>query len=74
MSLLSKNVGSTDKTIHVVVGSILVGIGLYIGNGTVAWAVGLVVAVAVMLVTAFTSTYPMYMPFGINARRLRKRS
>lgn len=74
MSLLSKNVGSTDKTIRIVVGFILIGTGLYIGSTSVAWAVGLGIVAAVMLVTAFTSTCPVYAPFGINTRGFRKRS
>jgi hypothetical protein len=74
MSVLSKNVGPTDKTIRIITGFVLIGIGLYIGSASIVWAVSLALLAVVLLVTAFTSTCPMYMPFGITTRQLRKRS
>ena len=74
MSLLNRNVGSTDKIIRIIIGFILIGVGLYVGRASVAWAVGLELIAAVLLITAFASTCPIYLPFGISTRRLRKRS
>jgi len=73
MRLLSKNVGPTDKTIRTIAGFILAGIALYLYGRSMPWAIGLGLVAAVLLVTAFASTCPIYLPFGISTRRLRKR-
>lgn len=73
MRVFQKNIGSTDKTIRLVAGLGLAGAGLYVGAESLAWAIGLGVVAVVLLATAFASSCPLYIPFGISTHRVLKR-
>lgn len=72
MNLLPKNVGQTDRIIRIGLSVGLTIVALYVRDQSVALAVGLGIAALVLLTTALISTCPLYLPFGISTRRLRK--
>ena len=73
MNLFSKNVGQTDRIVRIGLSVLLAGAGLYFRNQSVALAVGLGVIGLVLLITALIGSCPLYLPFGISTRRLRRR-
>lgn len=65
---MKKNMGSTDKTIRIVIAAIIAI--LYITNiisGTVALVLG--AFALVFILTSFISFCPLYYPFGISTRK-----
>lgn len=65
---MSKNMGTLDKSIRVIVALII--IGLYIGNfisGTVA--IVLLVFAGIFILTSLINFCPLYYPFGISTRK-----
>ena len=68
---MKKNMGSTDKTIRIVIAAIIAI--LYITNiisGTVALVLG--AFALVFILTSFISFCPLYYPFGISTRKIIK--
>ncbi len=72
MNLLPKNVGQTDRIIRIGLSIGLTATALYVRNQSVVWAIGLSIVALVLLITALIGTCPLYLPFGISTRRLRK--
>ena len=72
MNILPKNVGQTDRIIRIGLSVLLAGAGIYLRNQSVVLAAGLGSAALVLLVTALIGSCPLYLPFGISTRRLRK--
>lgn len=65
---MSKNMGTLDKSIRVIVALII--IGLYIGNlisGTVA--IVLLVFAGIFILTSLINFCPLYYPFGMSTRK-----
>lgn len=65
---MTKNMGSPDRIVRVIVAAIIVT--LYLTNvvsGTVA--ILLIALAAVFLLTSFVGTCPLYLPFGLSTRR-----
>lgn len=65
---MSKNMGTLDKSIRVIVALII--IGLYIGNfisGTIA--IILLVIAGMFILTSLINFCPLYYPFGISTRK-----
>lgn len=73
MHLFSKNVGPTDRIVRIGLSALLTGASIYFSNQAIWLAVGLGIAALVFLITALISSCPLYLPFGISTRRLRKR-
>lgn len=68
---MKKNVGTTDKTIRIVLALIIAV--LYFTNvisGTMAIVLGVLAIVFVL--TSLVSVCPLYLPFGINTSREKK--
>ncbi len=61
---MKKNIGSTDRTIRIVAGIVLLLILIFVQSGF--RFVGLLGIV--LLATAFIGTCPLYLPFGINTK------
>ena len=72
MNRLPKNVGPTDRIIRIGLSVLLAGAGLYIKDRSVPLAVGLGLVAVVLLITALISSCPLYLPFGISTRRIKK--
>ncbi len=69
---MKKNLGSIDKTIRILI-AIVIGI-LYFTNvisGTLAIVLSIVAIV--FLLTAFVNFCPLYLPFGINTLKRKKK-
>ena len=69
---MKKNMGNIDKTVRILI-AVFIAV-LYVTNvisGTLAIVSG--VLAAVFIITSFTSFCPMYLPFGINTRKTKKR-
>lgn len=64
---MTKNIGSLDRTIRIILAPVLVVVGVLVGPG--GWlAVVLYAVAALLLATAAVSTCPIYMPFGLSTR------
>ncbi|WP_461127490.1 YgaP family membrane protein [Spirosoma aerophilum] len=68
---MTKNMGSLDRAIRVIVALVLVG--LY-ATGVVSgiWAIVSLALAAVFVATSLVSSCPLYLPFGIRTNRSRK--
>lgn len=68
---MKKNMGTTDKTIRILV-AVVIGV-LYYANiisGTMAIVLGILAGVFIL--TSFMSFCPLYLPFGINTLKKKK--
>lgn len=72
MNRLLKNVGPTDRIIRIGLSALLAGVGLYFKDLSITFAIGLAVISLVLLITALISSCPLYLPFGISTRRIKK--
>ena len=62
---LKRNVGGIDRTLRIIIGSILILAGIFLGKGRVLFiAFGLA-----MLTMALVGFCPAYLPFGISTRK-----
>ncbi len=68
---LQRNEGSLDRAIRLVAGIVLLPVGLFLLDGLQGETVGVIVAVAVVLVllTGASGVCLMYLPFGISTLR-----
>lgn len=64
--MFAKNEGRADRTIRVVAGALLIGVGLVLLGGLEASVVGIVVAAfgLWLIVTGAVGFCPLYVPFG----------
>lgn len=69
---MKKNLGSLDKAIRIAA-ALAIGILYYTGVISGTWAIMLGVLAIVFVITAFMSFCPLYLPFGINTFKSRKR-
>ena len=60
---MNKNMGNIDRLTRVVIGIIAIILALFVVDG--AWGIVLLVAAAIMLVTAVFMRCLLYIPFGI---------
>lgn len=72
MNVLPKNVGQADRIVRVGLSALLAGVGIYLRSQSIALAVGLGVVALILLGTALIGSCPLYLPFGISTRRIRK--
>lgn len=69
---MKKNMGNTDKVIRIIIATIIAV--LYFTNiltGTIG--IVLLVLALIFLLTSFISFCPLYMPFGINTCKTKKK-
>lgn len=64
---MNANVGRIDRSLRIVAGLLLLGLGIFVFNGTVPMVLAIVFG-AVMLITGLASRCPLYYPFGISTR------
>ena len=62
-----KNMGSTDRTVRLVLAAVLVALVLFAVDGALAWVLGLVAVV--LVATSVVGTCPAYLPFGFSTCR-----
>lgn len=65
---MKKNVGNIDRIVRIIIAVIIAA--LYFAGiiqGTLA--IILLIVGAILILTSFISTCPLYMPFGINTRK-----
>jgi hypothetical protein len=69
---MKKNMGSLDRTIRFVVAIVLIAL---FASGTITgvWGMAGLVLAGVFILTSLVSSCPLYMPFGIQTNRLKKR-
>ncbi|GAB4022401.1 DUF2892 domain-containing protein [Spirosoma sp. KCTC 42546] len=68
---MKKNMGSIDRTLRIVIASVL--IGLYATSVlTGVWGIVSLVLAGVFILTSLVSTCPLYLPFGIRTNRSKK--
>ncbi|MCB0694293.1 MAG: DUF2892 domain-containing protein [Saprospiraceae bacterium] len=65
---MTKNMGTIDRTIRIILAIIL---GLLYYNGTITGTLGLVLVIlgVVFLLTSAISFCPLYLPFGLSTRK-----
>jgi hypothetical protein len=64
---MKKNMGSTDKTLRVLVALLIAGL-FYANVISGATAVILLLLAGVFILTSFVSFCPLYLPFGLSTR------
>ncbi|ODS85682.1 MAG: hypothetical protein ABS46_01850 [Cytophagaceae bacterium SCN 52-12] len=69
---MKKNLGLLDKAIRIAA-ALAIGILYYTGAISGTWAIVLGALAIVFVITAFISFCPLYLPFGINTFKNRKK-
>lgn len=65
---MKKNIGSKDRAVRI--GLALLILILFFSNSiTGTLAVILLIALGVLIITSFSGTCPLYLPFGINTKK-----
>ncbi len=67
---MKKNVGPADRAIRIVAGILLLAL-FGITSGGVRWV--LLVLGAILIVTGIVRVCPLYMPFGIDTNKLKRK-
>lgn len=62
---MKKNMGSTDKTIRILI-AVVIGILYYMGTISGTLGIVLLVLAGIFVLTSFMSFCPLYLPFGIS--------
>ncbi|WP_201288019.1 YgaP family membrane protein [Psychromonas sp. L1A2] len=65
--MIKENVGGVDRTLRIIVGAVLIGIGLWY----LSWwgAIGVV-----LMLTALLGWCPVYLPFGVSTSNKEKKT
>jgi hypothetical protein len=65
--MIKENVGGIDRTLRIIIGAVLIGIGLWY----LSWwgAIGVV-----LMLTALLGWCPVYLPFGVSTSNKEKRT
>jgi hypothetical protein len=66
-TMLTKNMGTVDRTVRVVLGLILLVVGFAALSGVLGTIVGILGGI--LVVTAVLGWCPLYMPFGISTKQ-----
>lgn len=69
---MKKNIGTTDKTIRLII-AVVVAVLYFIKVISGMWAIVLGILALVFLLTSFIGFCPLYLPFGINTFKKKKR-
>ena len=64
---MKKNMGQTDRVIRLIAGIVLLLLAIFAVSGVLAGV--FYVLAAIMLVTSFIGTCPLYMPFHISTKK-----
>ena len=64
---MKKNMGQTDRVIRLIAGIVLLLLAIFVVSGALAGV--FYVLAAIMLVTSFIGTCPLYMPFHISTKK-----